>query len=164
MAIAITLKSYLDQHHVDYDVVPHQYSSTALEAAHRAHVPETKVAKAVVLEDSNGYVVGVVPSTNQLDLNWVRESLGRNLDLAREAELPALFDDCELGAVPALSNAYGLDVIWDDQLSGMSDVYIEAGDHENLVHLGGDEFRYLLSGMPHSIISAQREYSQIPHH
>ena len=46
-----------------------------------------------------------------------------------EEELKALFKDCETGAVPALSNAYGLKVIWDDQLKHASDIYIEAGDH-----------------------------------
>jgi Ala-tRNA(Pro) deacylase len=162
MAIAITLKSFLDRNHVDYDMVPHEHSASSLESAHRAHVPSHEMVKAVVLEDANGYVVGIVPSTNHLDLAWVSDSLGRNLGLADEHELPALFDDCELGAVPALSNAYGLELIWDDQLSSVSDVYFEAGDHENLVHLKGDEFRELMAGMPHSIISAQSEYSVIP--
>ncbi len=160
MAIAITLKSYLDSHHVDYDMVEHIRSETALEAAHSAHVPGHQVAKAVVLEDDRGYVVSVLPSTNRLDLEWVRESLGRDLEMARERELRSLFQDCDLGAVPALSNAYGLDVIWDDQLKAVADIYLEAGDHRHLVHIKGDDFRKLLRGMPHNIISAEKDYSR----
>jgi Ala-tRNA(Pro) deacylase len=160
MAIAITLKSYLDAHHVPYDVIEHHHSQTALEAAHSAHVPGHQVAKAVVLEDENGYVVSVVPSTNRLDLEWVSETLGRHLEMAEERELRALFQDCELGAVPALSNAYGLDVVWDDQLNAVSDIYIEAGDHEHLVHIKGDDFRQLMKDMPHNIISAEKDYSR----
>lgn len=160
MAIATTLKTYLDEHHVDYDMVAHEHSGTALEAAHSAHVPSHQVAKAVVLEDDRGYVVSVLPSTNRLDLEWVRETLGRDLEMATEKELRALFQDCDVGAVPALSNAYGLDVIWDDQLKSVSDIYIEAGDHEHLVHMKGTEFCKLMQGMPHNIISAEKDYSR----
>jgi len=160
MAIATTLKSYLEEHHVDYDIVLHHHSTSALESAHSAHVPSHQVAKAVVLEDDKGYVVSVLPSTNRLDLEWVNESLGRTLEMAQEDELRNLFQDCELGAVPALSNAYGLDVIWDEQLTNASEIYIEAGDHENLVHLHGDDFCKLMADLPHNIISAGKDYSR----
>jgi len=160
MAIAITLKAYLDEHHVEYDMVKHLHSETALQAAHSAHVPSHQVAKAVVLEDEDGYVVSVLPSTNQLDLEWVNETLGRELELAREMELRELFRDCAMGAVPALSNAYGLDVIWDDQLKTASDIYMEAGDHENLVHMRGETFQKLVENLPHSVISAEKDFSK----
>jgi len=160
MAIATTLKLYLEDHHVEYDMVKHSHSTTALESAHSAHVPSHQVAKAVVLEDANGYIVSVLPSTNRLDLDWVNESLGRKLEMAQEDELSSLFQDCEPGAVPALSNAYGLDVIWDEQLTNASEIYIEAGDHENLIHMHGDEFCKLMEDLPHNIISTGRDYSR----
>jgi Ala-tRNA(Pro) deacylase len=160
MAIATTLKAYLEDHHVEYDMVKHVHSFTALESAHSAHVPGHQVAKAVVLKDANGFVVSVLPSTNRLDLEWVNESLGRKLEMAHEDELASLFQDCALGAVPALSNAYGLDVIWDEQLTSAAEIYIEAGDHENLIHMHGDEFCKLMKYLPHSIISAGKDYSR----
>jgi Ala-tRNA(Pro) deacylase len=160
MAIATTLKSFLEANHVEYDMVNHMHSDTALEAAHSAHVPSHQVAKAVVLEDEKGYIVSVLPSTNRLDMDWVNETLGRELEMANEDELPSLFQDCALGAVPALSNAYGLDVIWDDQLKSASEIYIEAGDHENLIHMRGESFCKLMENMPHSIISAEDDYSR----
>lgn len=160
MAIATTLKSYLEDHHVKYDMVKHAHSATALESAHSAHVPSHQVAKAVVLEDADGYIVSVMPSHNRLDLEWVNESLGRKLELAHEDDLPGLFQDCDLGAVPALSNAYGIDVIWDEQLTNASEIYIEAGDHESLIHMHGKEFCKLMEDLPHSIISAGKDYSR----
>ena len=160
MAIATTLKSFLEEHHVEYDMVNHIHSETALESAHSAHVPSHQVAKAVVLEDEDGYVVSVLPSTNRLDLEWVNKTLDRKLEMAREDELSKLFQDCEPGAVPALSNAYGLDVVWDDQLQNATDIYIEAGDHENLIHMQGDSFRELMADLPHSVISAEKNYSR----
>ena len=160
MAIATTLKSFLQDHHVDYDLVNHPHSHSSLESAHLAHVPSHQVAKAVVLEDEDGYVVGVMPSNNRLDIDWVNESTGRHLEMADEDELPNLFQDCDLGAVPALSNAYGIDVIWDEQLTNASEIYIEAGDHENLIHMHGDEFCKLMKKLPHNIISAGHDYSR----
>ena len=158
MAIATTLKSFLEDHHVEYDTIKHPHSSTSLESAHLAHIPSHELAKAVVLEDDKGYVVSVMPSTNKLDIEWVNESLGRRLEMATEEELPNLFQDCDLGAVPALSNAYGLEVIWDEQLTNAKEIYIEAGDHETLVHIHGKDFCKLMEDMPHAIISAGKDY------
>jgi Ala-tRNA(Pro) deacylase len=160
MAIAMTLKSYLEGHSVHYETVEHTHTDSSVDAAKSAHVPPHQMAKAVVLEDDNGYIVSVLPSNNRLNLGWVNEELQRDLRLATEPELKSLFRDCETGAVPALSNAYGLKVIWDDQLKHASDIYIEAGDHEHLIHLKGDDFRKLMARLPHSVISAGKEFSR----
>jgi Ala-tRNA(Pro) deacylase len=160
MAIAMTLKAYLDGHQVHYDTVEHPHTVSAMDSAKSAHVPAHQLAKAVVLEDKNGYIVGVLPSNNRLNLGWVNEELQRELKLATEPELKKLFKDCVTGAVPALSSAYGLKVIWDDQLKYASDIYIEAGDHEHLIHLKGEDFKALMNKLPHSVISAGKEYSR----
>jgi len=160
MAIASTLKSYLDGHKIHYDTVEHVHTASAMDSAKSAHIPAHQLAKAVVLEDDTGYIVSVLPSSNRLNLGWVNEELQRDLKLATEPELKGLFKDCDTGAVPALSNAYGLKVIWDDQLKHASDIYIEAGDHEHLIHLKGEDFRELMARLPHSVISAGKEYSR----
>ncbi len=160
MPIAMTLKSYLDDKEIRYGSVEHPHTESAVDSAKSAHIPPHQMAKAVVLEDSAGFMVAVLPSNNRLNLGWVNEELERDLKLATENELKALFKDCETGAIPALSNAYGLKVIWDDQLKHASDIYIEAGDHEHLIHLSGDDFRSLMEKLPHSVISAGKEYSR----
>jgi Ala-tRNA(Pro) deacylase len=83
--------------------------------------------------------------------------LGRSLELASEKEFRNLFVDCEPGAVPALGEAYGVQVIWDDELAYTADIYIEAGDHEHLIWLERRDFRKLMSSLPHSIISKDAE-------
>jgi len=160
MAIAITLKSYLDNHSVRYETVEHTRTESAIDSAKSAHVPPHQVAKAVVLEDDKGFIVSVLPSSNRLNIGWVNEELQRDLHLATEAELKPLFSDCATGAIPALSEAYGVRVIWDDQLKHAPDIYIEAGDHEHLIHLKGEDFRQLMDKLPHSVISAGKEYSR----
>jgi Ala-tRNA(Pro) deacylase len=157
MAIARTLSSYLDERGIRYDLLEHKHTETALDTAREANVPVHQVAKAVVLCDDTGYVVSVLPANHSLELGWVNQELGRNLELACEKEFSNLFGDCAPGAVPALGEAYGVQVIWDDELAYTSDIYIEAGDHEHLVWLDRRDFKKLMSSLPHSIISKDIE-------
>jgi Ala-tRNA(Pro) deacylase len=157
MAIAQTLISYLQERGIRYGLVEHSRTETASESAHAAHVPAHQVAKAIVLRDDAGYVVGVVPANHSLELGWVNQELGRNLELAREKDLYAIFADCAPGAVPAIGEAYGVQVIWDDELAYTSDIYIEAGDHTHLICLDRRDFKKLMASLPHSIISKDTE-------
>ena len=157
MAIARTLTSYLQERGISYDLVEHKHTETALAAAHEANVPVHQVAKAVVLCDDDGYVVSVLPASHSLEIEWVNEVLGRKLAMACEEEFANLFADCEPGAVPALGDAYGVQVVWDDELAYTADIYIEAGDHEHLIWLDRRDFKKLMSSLPHSIISKDTE-------
>ena len=157
MAIATTLTKYLDDKEINYELVEHAHTSTSRATARAANVPAHQVAKAVVLRDESGYVVSVLPANHSLELSWVNETLERNLELACEDEFKELFTDCEAGAVPALGEAYGIQVVWDDDLGYTSDIYIEAGDHEHLFWLERREFRKLMSSLPHNIISKDDE-------
>jgi Ala-tRNA(Pro) deacylase len=157
MAIARTLTNYLQEKDIDYKLVEHAHTPTAAATAHAAGLPAHQVAKAVVLCDNDGYVLSVLPANHSLEIGWVNEALGRTLELASEQEFANLFADCEPGAVPALGEAYGVQVIWDDELAYTADVYIEAGDHEHLIWLERRDFRKLMSSLPHSIISKDAE-------
>ena len=157
MAIAQTLINYLEDKKIDYQLIEHAHTPTAVASAHAAHLPAHQVAKAVVLKDDSGYVVSVLPANHSLEIGWVNEVLERDLELACEEEFGKLFKDCEVGAVPALGDAYGIQVIWDDELAYTADIYIEAGDHEHLIWLERRDFRQLMSGLPHTIISKDEE-------
>ena len=157
MAIAKTLINYLKERGIDYELVTHDHTATAVASAHAAHVPAHQVAKAVVLRDDSGYVISVLPANHSLEIDWVNDELNRKLELACEDEFKKLFGDGETGAVPALGEAYGLKVIWDDELAYTADIYIEAGDHEHLIWLERRDFKKLMSGLPHTIISKDQE-------
>ena len=45
MAIARTLINYLNERGVDYQLVAHEHTPTAVASAHAAHVPAHQVAK-----------------------------------------------------------------------------------------------------------------------
>lgn len=153
MGIASTVREYLDEAGVDYDLIHHAYAPNSRTAADAAHVPPDHLAKPVMLEDDQGYLMAVVPASRRVDLQSLERQLGRRLVLATERELQDLFSDCRKGAVPAVGQAYGIEVAWDDCLAACPDVYFEAGDHTDLVHMSGKEFTFLMGRKPHGRIS-----------
>lgn len=153
MAIAIKLKDYLDSAGVNYELVEHSYAVSSMHIADEAHVSGENVAKAVLLNDGYGFVLAVVPATHQVQLGKMRKYYNRYMSLALEQEVEDLFADCDIGAVPPIGLAYGVDVIVDDSLYDCNEIYFEAGDHTELVHVTGKDFLSLLGNVEHAEIS-----------
>lgn len=153
MSIAVSVERRLRQMGVSFDVIEHQHTSNSTHSAQAAHVPGHQLAKCVVLEDEQGYVMAVLPATRRVDLGTLHRRLGRKLGLATEHEIASLFGDCELGAIPPLGDAYGIDVIVDQRLIGLEDVYFESGDHRGLVHVSGRDFLKLMGDAPRDTVS-----------
>lgn len=153
MSIATSVESLLIQTGVKYEVIPHQHTSSSTYTAQAAHVPGERLAKCVMLEDSHGYVMAVIPATRKVDLGALHRRLGRDLGLATESELANLFADCEVGAIPPLGRAYDIDAIVDSSLIDHQDIYFEAGDHSELVRVSGADFLRLMGDAPRDKIS-----------
>jgi Ala-tRNA(Pro) deacylase len=156
MTISATMQRYLQERGVGYEVLTHPFTGSSSETAQSAHVSGDRIAKTVVLRDgdaADGYMLAVIPASHHLDLDRLQKWLGRSVALASEQEIGKLFPDCDLGAIPPLGEAYGLDVVVDDSLAGLDEVCFEGGDHRSLVKVGGDQFRQLLSGARHGRFS-----------
>jgi Ala-tRNA(Pro) deacylase len=134
-------------------VLPHPHSSTSRETARRAQVPPEGLAKPVLLEDDRGYVMAIVPASHRVDLAQLSEQLNRDLVLAKEREIAALFHDCDRGAMPPVGGPYRVPTVYDDALAACAEIYFEAGDHEDVVHLRGRDFLRLLQGSLHGSFS-----------
>jgi Ala-tRNA(Pro) deacylase len=115
-----------------------------MHTAQMAHVSGEQIAKGVLLKDNAGYLLAVVPAARHVMLGYLQDQLGRELKTASEDELVDVFNDCEIGAVPALGAAYDVDTVIDPLLFEHHDVYFEGGDHEDLVHLAGADFEELM--------------------
>jgi len=148
MGMAITLQEYLDALGISYDLVGHSPTDSSLETAQAAHIPGDNLVKSVLLKDEQDYVMAVVPSTYHVQLSDLASKFHRHLELVPEAELAAIFTDCEIGAIPPIGDAYAIDMIVDNKLLNRDDLYIEAGDHENLVHIKNDDFKQLIKNSP----------------
>lgn len=146
MTIAPKLQQALTRAGVTYEVLEHPEAPSASRTAQAAHAPGDRLAKAVLLQDQKGHLLAVVPSTHQIDFDALERHLNRRLELAREAEVGKLFADCELGAIPPVGDAYGLDTLLDDSLASQPEVFVEAGDHRRLIRMTGADFARLMAG------------------
>jgi len=153
MAISITLKEFFEDHNISYDAIKHRATATALDSCRSAHLPAEKVGKAVVLEGQDGsYLMASLPANKRLSLNEVYNLTGQHYQLVKESKLDELFPDCAQGAVPALGAPYHMDMLVDDTLLAADEVYIESGDHRNLVKLSHDDYMNLVASMSHGDI------------
>lgn len=150
MGVADTLALYLAERGIKYDVVKHPHTVTASESAKTSHLPLNRLAIAVVLKREEGFMLAVPPASAHIQFGQLREELGADVDMANEEQIQTLFLDCEPGAVPALGAAYGLRVIVDDSLAIEPEIYLEGGDHANLVHISGSTFQELMAGARHA--------------
>jgi Ala-tRNA(Pro) deacylase len=153
MATAITVRQFLDQRHLPYEVVAHRRTSTRLQATKAAMIAPRDLAKAVLLEEDDQYVMLILPTARHIRLGELRHHFKRDFGLATERAVTSMFQDCIPGAVPAVGPAYGLDIIWDDSLMSGSELYFEAGDHEHLICMRTDDYLGLLRECPHGAFS-----------
>ena len=155
MQVASRVRDYLNERGVTYDLIEHPRTQSSQGSAEAAHVPPERLVKPVIVEDDKGYLMVVLPSTRRVQLRVLSEELHRRLHLATEDELKTLFEDCELGAIPPLGPAYGMETLWDESLTNVPEVYIEAGDHEELIRIDGKTFLSLLGSTRHGNFSSR---------
>jgi len=152
MAIAQSLQKYLAENGVAYETVHHTHTNSSMNSAQSAHIPGSLLAKSVILEDKDGYLMAVVPATEHVKIRKVNHALNRHVGIATEPELESLFTDCELGAIPAVAKPYSMEAIIDRKFDDCSDIYLEGGDHQELVHIKGTAYRRLMKHSQHANI------------
>lgn len=153
MAIALTLERYLDAKNVKYDVIPHAPTNSSLETAAACHIPGDRLAKGVLLRDEVGYALAVLPASHHIRLSELRRQFGEDVNLASEREIEDLFEDCVRGAIPAVGECYGLDMVVDDSIEEQPEVFFEGGDHATLVHMSHAQFADLTATARHGRFS-----------
>ena len=141
-----TVVDYLKECGAEYTVLAHTHSESTEGTAQAAHVSPDHVAKGVVLIDESGPVLAVVPGDQWLRVHAVQELLNRTVEIAAEADLGSVLSDCELGAVPPLGPAFGIETVVDQQLFDLARVFLEGGDHEHLIAVSGEAFARLFAG------------------
>ena len=147
MAIAGRLEKYLRERQVRYKLVTHPHSEHSMETAEKAHVHGDALAKGVLVRDDDGYLLVVLPSDYHIELESLQKLLRQEVEMVDEVTLGAVFSDCEVGAVPPIGMAYGLKTIWDPKssLGALDEVFFEAGDHQSLVRISGEQFHELMA-------------------
>lgn len=159
MAIARTLNRFLNQHHIEYDLMSHTYSEGSINTAQCASIPANNLLKAVVFKDEDRfYTMAVLPSSHRVLRHTLNGIFGSPLKMVDEEELSIIFHDCKPGAIPSIGQAYGLRVIWEEEISENNDLWIEAGDHTHLIRIPRNAFLQIMDTSMHDKISKPRQH------
>ena len=116
----MTVKQYLQEHHVPFEVLSHDQVFDAQHLAHAVHVPGREVAKTVLLRADHDYrfVAAVLPATHAIDFDALGKSLGgAAIELASEVEVAQHCPDCEFGVLPPFGSHYGANTVIDSSLT-----------------------------------------------
>jgi Ala-tRNA(Pro) deacylase len=139
------LQEFLDQNQIKYDLISHPRALTCQEIAAATHIPGKEIAKSVIVEIDGDLAMAVVPGSQKVDLELLREAIGaRNVALARESGFKDRFPECDLGAMPPFGNLYGMPVYVADTLAEDEEIAFNAGSHTQLVRMSYRDFERLV--------------------
>ncbi len=137
--------NYLDAHQIRYAHTTHSPAYTAEEVAKAEHMPPHRMAKTVICQDSDGYLMVVVPADSYVDMERLRTAIGATgLFVAEERDLYLLFTGTELGAMPPLGTLFGLRVYLDRKVAEQEFIAFNAGTHRDVIHMRVSDFRRLV--------------------
>jgi Ala-tRNA(Pro) deacylase len=145
MSATAWVTDYLMEHQVPFEELHHPDAYTAQQVAQSEHVSGHRVAKVVVVMADGKPVELVLPASRRVNLDWVRSTLGvREVRLATEDEIRQHFQDCEVGAIPALRHWAGVDVLMDASMRVDGDIVFQAGTHHDAIRLNFSDWFMLV--------------------
>ena len=152
MQIANRVRTFLERRHKSYALVPHGQRPSVSENP-AATADTDHFVRAVLLEDSDGVLLALVPATHLIDFRALHDLTGRNLKPADPGRIKTIFSDCETGSVPPFGEAYGVDTVIDAQLATQGSLNFESGTHQNLLRMASHDFRSLFNDSARAVIS-----------
>lgn len=131
------VRGWLADHGVVHSVVEHESTYSAQAEAAAAGVQPSHAAKTVVLHDSDGHRLAVIPASRRLDLDRVREVAGgtARMRLATEHEMATAFPAFDVGALPPFGPMLPAPEIVDPHLLYHDRILCAGGDHRHSVLL-----------------------------
>ena len=144
MAIAM-LKDYLNRNGVSFVMIGHKKAYTAQEVAETSHITGHDIAKTVIVKIDGTLAMAVLPASERVDFDMLKEVTGAmHVELAEEEEFAHLFNDCEVGAMPPFGNLFAMKVYVDPELALDELIAFNAGNHIELMQLRYRDFERLV--------------------
>ena len=144
MAKITDLLRYLQSNKIEFHVLEHDPAFSAHDVAAVAHVPESEMAKAILIKIDQHYWMAVLRADQRINPQMIRRVFGaKTVQLAHEEDLGMLFPDCQLGAMPPFGNLYGLPVLVEECLEDDENIVFNACTHTKAIHMKFKDFRRL---------------------
>jgi HD-like signal output (HDOD) protein/prolyl-tRNA editing enzyme YbaK/EbsC (Cys-tRNA(Pro) deacylase) len=147
MSIAETLNQYLEKRQIPYSEIPHGVAQTTDQLLQLVDIPADHLLVATPIIDRQGIMFVIHASNAELDVAKLNQALHRTFQLLSARQSERLFKDCEEGAAPALANAYGLPVVVDTHVLGLSRVWMRSGSQTSMIHFAKTAAQKLLHGL-----------------
>lgn len=144
-ALPFCVGSFFKSHYISYQLTCHPKLGNLEQAAEALGLPPECVARTILLKDSHGLLMAVLPLTRLLHLTHLRERLGRRLEVISGSQADRYFPDCEPGSRPPLGEAYHIPMIVDKMLLRQPEIYFEPGNQCVFVKMEKREFASLVS-------------------
>jgi prolyl-tRNA editing enzyme YbaK/EbsC (Cys-tRNA(Pro) deacylase) len=132
------LTGLLDAEGVEYEVLPHRHTESALAEADALGVDPVDVGKTLVVTTPDGNVRVVLSASDRLDLHKLGDLVGagrKGVHLASEETLGRDYSEFPLGAVPPLGGSRRDPVVVDSRLAARESVVLEAGSHDESIRI-----------------------------
>jgi Ala-tRNA(Pro) deacylase len=144
MAKITDLLQYLNSNKVEFHVMEHVPAFSAHDVAATAHVPDSEMAKAVLIKIDEHYWMAVLRADQRINQQLIRRVFGaKHVHLAHEEDLGMLFPDCQIGAMPPFGNLYGLPVLIEEALADDEEIVFNACTHTTSIRMKFKDFRRL---------------------
>ena len=149
MAPPNAVKDYLDSQKLPYRLVSYPSKGTLQQITEAISIPSSRLIRAVLLRDEQGYLMAILPSNHILDFSLLRQLLARDFHPLYGDELTGLFGGCQPGSRPPLPDLFGLSAVIEQTLATLEgEVYFDAGSHDTLICMSSVDCWTLLKETP----------------
>jgi Ala-tRNA(Pro) deacylase len=138
-----SLKQYLSANGVSFEEQHHPLAYTAQGVANAEHAPGKVVAKVTIAKANGELIMLVLPASERVDFEKVKNIVGREVSLASESDFARAFPDCETGAMPPFGHLYGLRVYVDRVLAGDEHIIFNEGTHTDTLKIRYGDYERL---------------------
>lgn len=163
MLIAASLKQLLERHKLAYRVLQHKRVSNVIVAASLLNIELKNVLHVQVLNDQHGEVLVVHPVGRKIDFARCQQFLKRNLNALPAIEVNRIFNDCEADSWPAVGQIYNLDIIIDQSLQHLDQVYFASGSHTAMIQMSIEDFFVLNARAKVLAITTEQSADHVAH-
>lgn len=144
MPVPASVQSLLNNQNVHYDIAATPVDANNNRVWHDQHLRNMGAARSLLLQDDMGRVQVVIAADSLLDLKAVNRQLGRELHATSLDELAKFCQMHSLQTVPALPKIAGLLTLVDKNLLDRSELLLDSGNEEQLLHLNRADFQRVL--------------------